>query len=608
MKKKLFLVLIIFSVFLGMLYSADWVVASCEFEVEDSAVISESEKSSLKTLATQIPSLMLDYLPLGVYRTVYPDEILERDLYEIRKNKQSQYETLHNAIITRDSLMFSYSGFNLNKKIRDAENAIKTAQEKIVSYEESEKKTKESFEQNKKKTNSSELISIYKNDSSKLFTLKNGSVSQKEINSSSVRSLITGKIYYNHGFLQVETTLTIYPKNEVIATATEIGTIEESEYIALSMMNVLLETMINDELVSADILIYPKEAGDNSTIFIEDSVYHGSAVTATFTSGTHTIRVESPGYDTTYFDMDYESGQDKIITINMNEKTDTQVLFEQKNAESVTLVDEQQIPPKGPEIFLNTFSYGTLPLVANISESAMLGESISPEGNSAYFLLKRSDDIKKSKNTDEDVTENSDKNKNAKVSVPVAKQNLEKKIDLTRKIMYWSYGGLILTVPVYYYFSGMSNLMDVNTAVLGYESTSIFSTGKMISMYVLIGAGVNFLTQLVIYLVSANKVIPTVVYSQPTDASDEKRMEEVKIEQEVREAYYKSLSSENADDENEVSGENSDSAGDENGVDDENGAGGNGNENGESFESDMTEEEALKQMQEMQKLINSIER
>ena len=606
-----------------------------KFEIEESAVISESEQSSLDTLATQIPSLMLNFLPLGVYRTVYPEEVLDRDLYEINKNKQTQYETLHNAIVTRDALLFSNSGFNLRKKIKESESSIKTAKEKIASYEEEEKTTLEKFENNKKKKNTSELVAIYKNDSSKLFETKNSVISQKEVNSASIRGLITGKIIYNHGFLQVESTLTLYPKNVVIASAAEIGMLDESEYIAQTLMNVLLEAMINDDLIEADILIFPKTAGDNSTIYIEDSVYHGCAVTAMFTSGKHTIRVESPGFDTVFFTMDYEPNKDKLITIEMNEKIDKEILFEKKLtsaelkkkkvegdspvAADADIVQNEKIT--GPEIYLNTFYYGHLPLVANIDENSMLGESVTPEGNSAYFLLKTSKDskkLKKDKSKDkidstiinsqnqninvQDIDKknpDSKKAKEKKVSVPVAKQNIEKRIDLTRKIMYWSYGALILTVPVYYYFSGMSELVEVNSYMTGNTSSSVFSTGKTISMYVMIGAGVNFLTQLAIYLVNANKVIPTVVYAQDISEQDEQRIEQVKQMPEVEQGFG------NEKDENEDNSSEGDSK------ENDNKKGENGDEQPNIEEQNFSEDEqaqALKEMQEMQELLKSMER
>lgn len=579
MKKRQILIGLSIIFLFSHIYAADWVVASSKFEVEAPSSVSVSEKETLENLASQIPSLILGFIPQGIYRTVHPEEFFERDLYVIRKNKQSQFEALHNARVNRDSLIFSYSNFELDKKMKESENSMKSILEKISDYDAQEKELQEKFQkERKRKKNTIEKIAIYKNDNSKLYESKNGVYSLKDIDSSSIRGLIRGKIIYNNGFLKVECSLTHYPQNELLSTHVEIGAIGESEIIAKSLMNSLLPSIINDQLVNIDILIFPKEAGDRSTIFIEDMVYHGSAISATFTSGKHTIRVESPDYDTCYFSMEYESGKDKIITISMNKKTDSELYFVPTEKE------------KNPEIFLNTVAYGPSPLIARVSDKTVLGEAINSKGESSYFILKNG--ISMEYNSDYDPSQK----QMALVHIASPKENLEKRIDKSRKRMYWSYGGLILTVPVYYYFKGMADLVDVSEVMTGTAQTSVFSLGETISSYVLIGAGVNFLTQLIIYLVDANRVIPKVIESEPLD---EAQLEQLKKENDFA---VKQLPK----DEKNVPGKpNMDENQSENqsdmqdfGLDDE-------NENLDGY-SQEEQEEALKQMQEMQELLRQM--
>ncbi|MCR5698481.1 MAG: Brp/Blh family beta-carotene 15,15'-dioxygenase [Treponemataceae bacterium] len=510
MKKRQILIGLSIIFLFSHVYAADWVVAASKFEVEAPSSASVSETETLDNLASQIPSLILGFIPQGIYRTVHPEEVFERDLYVVRKNKQSQFDALHTARVNRDSLIFSYSSFELDKKKKESENSMKSILEKISDYEQEEKELVEQFnKERKRKKNTIEKVAIYKNDNTKLYEAKNGVFSLKDIDSALIRGLIRGKIIYNNGFLKVECTLTHYPQNVLLSTQVEIGAIGESEIIAKSLMNSLLPSIINDQLVNIDLLVFPKEAGDRSTIFIEDMVYHGSAISATFTSGKHTIRVESPDYDTCYFNMEYEAGKDKIITINMTKKSDSELYFVPAETD------------KNPEIFLNTVAYGHSPLIARVSDKTVLGESINSKGDSSYFILKNG--ISMEYNSDYDPSQK----QMALVHIASPKENLEKRIDRSRKRMYWSYGGLILTVPIYYYFRGMSDLVEVSEAMTGVSQTSVFALGETISGYVLIGAGVNFLTQLIIYLVDANRVIPKVIESEPVN---EQQVDELRKE------------------------------------------------------------------------------
>ena len=77
--------------------------------------------------------------------------------------------------------------------------------------------------------------------------------------------------------------------------------------------------------------------------------------------------------------------------------------------------------------------------------------------------------------------------------------------------MYWSYGGLILTLPIYYFSKGTYELCVENSSIVNPSSINTWKKASDISLYTVIGAGVNFAVQFVLYLIDANKVVPKTV-------------------------------------------------------------------------------------------------
>ncbi|MBQ1984647.1 MAG: hypothetical protein II232_08475, partial [Spirochaetaceae bacterium] len=298
MKKILLFLLFVFINF-SFLFAENWTLGATQFAVEDSPFTTEAEKSSLEIVSKQLPSLILDSLPMNLNRTVFPEEVFQRDLYEIEKERQSLYSSLSNQIKTRDSLFLSYSGIELKTKIENAKKNIESTVEKIEESTNSEKELIKNFNSNKKKTSKIASVVLYQNDSSKLFEYEN-SKSKDKINSSSIHGFITGRIIPYGEYVKVESVLTLYPEGKVLATAKEVGLISEVEFLANSIMNQFLSSIINENLVQTDIFIYPQEAGEKAVVFIEDYVLRGKTVSTKFTPGQHSIRVESPGYETIY--------------------------------------------------------------------------------------------------------------------------------------------------------------------------------------------------------------------------------------------------------------------------------------------------------------------
>lgn len=501
MKKILLFLLFVFINF-SFLFAENWTLSATQFTVEDSSFTTESEKTSLDIVAKQLPSLILDSFPMNLNRTVYPEEIFQQELYKIEKERQSHYSSLINQIKTRDALFLSYTGIELKKKIENAKKNILSTEEKIEELKISENELIEKFNSDKKKTSKISAVSLYQNDSTKLFDYENSN-SKEKISASSINGLITGKIIPYGNYVKVESVLTLYPEGKVLASAKEVGLMSEVEFLASSIMNQFLSSIINENLVQTDIFIYPQEAGEKAVVFIEDYVLRGKSVSTKFTPGQHSIRVESPGYETIYFSHNYLAGEDKTISINMKkvENLETYFTVENKSDSQFDL---------SSQIYLNSVFLGNNPISVLISDKTYIGEIVSNknEDNYSFFILKNGFN---SKNLQNQKNEDSENLVALQVELPEAKENLSKRIDKSRKRMYWSYGGLILSLPLYYFAKGNYDLCQENSSIIDSSNLETWKTASNVTMYASIGAGVNFLVQLILYLVDANKVVPKTV-------------------------------------------------------------------------------------------------
>ena len=500
--KKVLLFLLFTFINLSFLIAENWTLGATQFTVEESPFTTEAEKSSLEIVSKQLPSLILDSLPMNLNRTVYPEEIFQRDLYKIEKDRQSLYTSLTNQIKTRDSLFLSYSGIELKSKIDNAKKNIETSVKKIEESKNAENELIKKFNSDKKKTSKIATVTLYQNDSTKLFEYAN-SKSRDKINSSSIHGFITGKIVPYGNYVKVESVLTLYPEGKILATVKEVGLISEVEFIAKSIMNQFLSSIINENLVQTDILIFPHEAGENAVVFIEDYVLRGKSVSTKFTPGQHSVRIESPGYETIYFSHNYLAGQNKTISINMKKVEEVESYFtvQGKNKSQFDL---------SSEIYLNSLFLGNNPISVLISDKTYIGEIVSNENqdNYSFFILKNGFN---SKSLENQKTENGKNIVALQVDIPEAKENLSKRIDKSRKRMYWSYGGLLLSLPLYYFAKGNYDLCEENSSVIASSTVQTWKTASDITMYTSIGAGVNFLVNLILYLVDANKVVPKTV-------------------------------------------------------------------------------------------------
>ena len=152
MKRTLLFVILIILNF-SFLFSEDWTLAATKFEINESILTTEAEKSGLEIISEQLPSLILDYLPQNITRTVFPEEMFQRDRYKILRERQSLYSSLSSQIKSRDALVFNHTDLELKRKIENSERTIENTVKKINESKNEELLLIKNFESDKKEKN-----------------------------------------------------------------------------------------------------------------------------------------------------------------------------------------------------------------------------------------------------------------------------------------------------------------------------------------------------------------------------------------------------------------------------------------------------------------------
>ncbi|MGL4985662.1 MAG: hypothetical protein ACRC5H_00805, partial [Treponemataceae bacterium] len=187
----------------------------------------------------------------------------------------------------------------------------------------------------------------------------------------------------------------------------------------------------------------------------------------------------------------------KVLTISSDGYANEETIFNFRGHDSykisVTLHPETQIAlnmtalnTEG-QFYFNALSNDLQKSLGTLPSSTVLGEFIDVNGISTYFLSEIKDSVN---------------NENLSGELVGLNRSVKDQIERSRKVMYGSYSALILSLPLLF------------TAIGTYESMwdpaqrQLWSTIRWASAGVSIALGVNFLAQLIVYLVKVNKVLP----------------------------------------------------------------------------------------------------
>lgn len=545
MKKCNFLKNISIAAFTALLFStplvaadtSKWTVAACPFDIKNNKA--QTDKI-LESAATMFPARIMENISSSSYRTIQPDEEYERENYNLRKERISLFLQYSAQIQTRDALVLqNYSDAKLKRKIAEEEKKLSDIKTKIDKNLEAQKKALEVSEQKKLKTDvwkekneGQKYVELFKN----LFSTKDDSIktekvvvyesgetnlykpseavkisglksqrAEKEIVNAGIQALVSGTITRIGDYISVSVELLTYPGAKSYGVITEMGTLDDADYMCASIARQLSPKLTSSMPVQLNITIEPAEilASHFTRFSIDDVVYTAAEGQYIIDSGSHTITLDTPGWKTasatSYFDGNrIYNVEIKLVPLVEGELS---ISFQK------TLFGN---PIENPSVFANNVMYppesGTNRSIIKVDGQPVLGHIILPDNSSAFYFI-----------SDKMAADGKD------LFVKLNTFDRSDYIEKRRKWLYGSYSALVVSlIPYMYtygnYHSSLVAYQNKNYADpwAAYENVNKWQTASNISGGISIACGTWFGLELVRYLLAANSVLPAEAKKMPT--------------------------------------------------------------------------------------------
>ena len=543
------------------LYSADWILAAEKFSFTRSGSRTSSEEAN----ASLLPSLILEQISDSSFRMTSDEEMLNRKLKELLTERQSLFLQLSKESQTRDTLFLSEtSQRSLKKKIAAQEKKISELKEKISENLEKASKAQKEVEERIKKMNMSEgelvrkidfsikainsffkrsrekkenyvefpqkeNVALYKNDVSSLFSADDevksygydSAVFEKAVLAEKINALLTGKMTVYGEYVQVSVLLYIYPGHSILASVTEIGTLNDLPSIARNIASSIMPKISNNREIELYIKIEPEEIRENVVLAVDGVVQKNFGEKIVVDGGRHILEFSCQGYPSKNITFDFFAAPAFLVTVPFEEEKN--IVF-----------DLNFLTPDE----LDVFSFATYD--ATLSKETMavplkttaglnvLGQAVQKEKFETVRKAKLDKDGKELLDKDgnviyEEVQEPlpsksfffyipyETAQKNQVLAVKARSTDIASEIDKRRIWTYRAYTALVISLPFMLYTTGR-----YNSAVRAYNSSylddisTIQAWGNMkdISTIVTLGCAGFFAIELVRYLLTANKVLP----------------------------------------------------------------------------------------------------
>lgn len=489
-----------------------WVIGAVEFTYRQDFVQSEYEKAVLSA----IPKLILEQLYGTKTRNVPDEEILNRKIHSLVKERLALFLELSKEQKTKDALVIqNLSEYQFQKQTAVQEKKIKEITQKIDDNLANQENLMAEFNSEKpplKRTApDTEDFSFYKSDSSELFKF-----SQKiekidyaafdcsaEIINAKINGLVTGTVAVYGGYAAVSAEMFLYPGAVSTGVITEIGLISEPEKIAKNIAYRLVPKIENAIPCEIQISIKPESLKDIARVTIDSTVYNKIPDKLVLSNGVHNFSFECEGYRKESFS--YGFGYEKKYLI--------EVEFFKQDLTETALVLKKAI---AGNLFYNGLQAEDNVMSVKINNSGVLGYYYTDKGNTMFFMIPKNQFI-----DDKAVTAN------------LKDYDIGADIEKKRRMMYISYSALICSLPfLFYSYSSYSTLYKgyvAGTSSISIDDIKKYQTMSYIGIGVSAGLGIWFVAELVAYLISANKALP--VETRKSNVDFDTAVENHKIQQ-----------------------------------------------------------------------------
>jgi hypothetical protein len=266
-------------------------------------------------------------------------------------------------------------------------------------------------------------------------------------------------------------------------TVTDAAAWEDIDLLLTSLASRLLPGMTNAETVELFLSVEPPD----SRVFIDGRLITDPAASITITRGTHVITAFADGY----------AGSEKSAEFDGSDRYSIAITLEKMQTQEYTFTTS--IDPS--RIFINGKLIGDTPAQVFLPRLPAIGEAIN-EDITTYFVFDPS--------TGPIVSD---------TSIPLHIQSnrtaTNERIERQRKILYWSLGALYIALPVSMlsYGATLNRTLAIEDGRLPYDSATAAELERWqnintVSQAISIGLGVNFVVQLVRYLIAADQTLP----------------------------------------------------------------------------------------------------
>ncbi len=486
---------------LGYLYAEEdeaWIFAAAEFESN----IEEDKTAKL------IPQYILQNFPKSLIRTVTPDEQYRQAMMLIDDEIRNLYEDLQSTVLEKDSLVLNWTNNadyeeDYEKKEIEIEDIYSNIQDKNDEKSLLSSDTYLPVEKN---------IALWNDNAESLYELKEN---MSFFYPTNINGLITGNITHTGSFMYVEIQLTLYPGAVIEIEITDADEDTAIQGIAKRVSEKIYTSLSNKTETEIVFSIEPQEANENSIIHINGQLIKSSGSNMnTFASvrlpiGVYEFYIECPGYEGLSVTHSFTEEEVYNVDINLKKEETTSIAFSIPAANGSLFINTQKmtqdvLPPDDSqtqnEIEVQTDAMTSIATdgIVTINDLPALGEFVSTDGIVTWFLL----DVE-----DERILQNLDAHS---FTLKPETKNYSEIIERNRKRMYNSYAALIVSLPLYFISYGQ-HLNEYNswaTLQTNDDKLKNWELARDISMGVSIGLGINFLTQLGIYIYSVNAILP----------------------------------------------------------------------------------------------------
>lgn len=513
--KILIILLILCNPFILFADDSVWMIACDRF----SSVGKDTSVSN--ALGELLPNLILENLEEGKSRTISPEENFSRIAYKLKNDRVSLFLQLEAALKTRDSLLLKdVNEAGLKKILRDEEKKIEEIREKInqniAELKEAEEKSySESVESmfsekiqlsegqkylklfkglvsTENNDAEEETVSLYgNNDSHFVSSASENYVSRdfiKQMQSSGIKALLTGKIKIMGDFMMVTSELYMYPSAKVISTVTEVGNVSDSDLMARNMARALSPVISASFPVDVYFTVTPEEALEKFTFVVDDVVYNDISQKIVLDAGVHSIRFDSPGFRTASTSYFFEGNRSYHVEVEMKEDflTQMEIKFPASVYGSFTLNGA----PAG-----NITSENSSAKIS-VNGTQILGNFISDDGPQGFFFIP------------EKLVENFNV-----ISVKPKLFDKSEYIDKRRKMMYTSYSVFLISLLGSIFIQGnqtsVSQALYINPDNMKLQNDlDVWNKAYLGAFGVTICSGGWFIFELTRYFLAADTVLP----------------------------------------------------------------------------------------------------